>query len=42
MTYECGDCGRADWTSISAMIQCPCQNRTDSDDDRDEENRGYN
>lgn len=24
MTYECADCGRADWNSIAAMMQCPC------------------
>lgn len=23
-TFECGDCGRDDHTSVSAMMQCPC------------------
>lgn len=31
MTYECMDCGRDDWTSIAAMLQCPCQKQDDED-----------
>lgn len=25
MNFECADCGRDDWTSLAAMMQCPCQ-----------------
>lgn len=29
--YECDDCGRDDHLSISAMMNCPCWNRGESD-----------
>lgn len=27
LTYECDDCGRSDWCSLAAMMQCPCKRR---------------